>query len=196
VCVFVCLRVCVCVCVCVCLCVAKEIEAAGGKALPCVVDIRHEADLEKAVLSAVECFGGIDIVINNASAISLTGTESTPIKRFDLMNQVNARGTYLTTKTCLPYLQKASNPHILTISPPLNMNKRWFKNHVAYTIAKYGMSMCTLGWAEEFKEQQIAANALWPRTAIATAYVFSSSSRLISTFFSFSSAALCVLVLL
>ncbi len=148
---------------------AEEIEKAGGKALPLVVDIRNDEQTAEAVAKAVATFGGIDICVNNASAISLTGTLDTPVKKFDLMNQINARGTYSTSYLCLPHLLKAQNPHILTLSPPLNMNPKWFKNHVAYTMAKYGMSMCVLGMAEEFREQGVAVNALWPRTAIATA---------------------------
>lgn len=150
---------------------AEEIEAAGGKALPCVVDIRSEEALQGAIDKAVETFGGIDILINNASAISLTNTSFTSMKRFDLMHQVNTRGTFLASKLCLPHLRKAENPHILTISPPLNMDPKWFQNHVAYTIAKYGMSMCVLGMAGELASEGIAVNALWPRTAIATAAV-------------------------
>lgn len=148
---------------------AKEVEAAGGKCLPCIVDIRYEDQVQSAVEQAVRHFGGLDILVNNASAISLTGTLETPIKRYDLMNNINARGTYLVSQLCLPYLKKGTNPHVLTLSPPLNMKAHWFKNHVAYTIAKYGMSMCTLGMAEEFRSDNIAVNALWPATAIATA---------------------------
>ncbi len=148
---------------------AAEIEAAGGQALPIATDIRDEAQVEAAVEAAVERFGGIDILVNNASAISLTGTLETPMKRFDLMMSINLRGTYLCSRVCLPHLRKAANPHILTLSPPLNMNPRWFKGHVAYTMAKYGMSMCVLGMAEEFRADGIAVNALWPRTTIATA---------------------------
>jgi len=148
---------------------ATEIEAAGGKALPLQVDIRDEARVHEAVKETVEHFGGVDILVNNASAISLTGTLETPMKRYDLMNGINTRGTYLCSQACLPYLTKAANPHILTLSPPLNMNPRWFAPHVAYTIAKYGMSMCVLGMAEEFRHAGIAVNALWPRTVIATA---------------------------
>jgi citronellol/citronellal dehydrogenase len=150
---------------------AEEIEKAGGKALPQVVDIRHEDKIKAAVAKAVETFGGIDVLINNASAIMLTGTLETPLKRFDLMHQVNARGTFACSQACLPHLLKADNPHILNISPPLNMNPRWFKNHVAYTMAKYGMSMCVLGMAAEFEHKGVAVNALWPRTSIATAAV-------------------------
>ncbi len=150
---------------------AEEIEAAGGEALPLVVDVRSEEIVEGAVKQAVERFGGIDICINNASAIMLTGTLHTPMKRFDLMHQVNTRGTYLVSQKCLPHLLKADNPHILNLSPPLNMNPRWFRDHVAYTMAKYGMSMCVLGMSEEFKNKGVAVNALWPRTVIATAAI-------------------------
>jgi len=148
---------------------AEEIEKAGGKALPCVVDIRFEDQVQKAVDETVSKFGGIDILINNASAISLTPTLKTPMKTYDLMNQINARGTYLCSRVCLPYLLKANNPHILNISPPLSMEAKWFQGHVAYTMAKYGMSMCVLGMAEEFRDEGVAVNALWPRTAIWTA---------------------------
>ncbi|XP_063224574.1 hydroxysteroid dehydrogenase-like protein 2 [Bacillus rossius redtenbacheri] len=150
---------------------AQEVEAAGGQCLPCVVDVRNEEEVVAAVESAVKKFGGIDILVNNASAISLTGTLSTDMKRYDLMNNINARGTFLVSKVCLPYLKKSNAAHILNISPPLNMNPVWFKNHVAYTMAKYGMSMCVLGMAEEFREDRIAVNALWPRTAIHTAAI-------------------------
>ena len=148
---------------------AEEIERAGGKALPVQTDIREEDQVLAAVEQAVERFGGIDILVNNASAISLTGTLETPMKRFDLMLGINTRGTYLCSRACLPHLKRAENPQILTLSPPLNLNPRWFKRHVAYTIAKYGMSMCVLGMAEEFRAERIAVNALWPRTTIATA---------------------------
>jgi citronellol/citronellal dehydrogenase len=148
---------------------AEEIERAGGRALPVQTDIRDEDQVLRAVEQTVEHFGGIDILVNNASAISLTGTLETPMKRFDLMMGINLRGTYLCSRACLPHLKRAANPHILTLSPPLNLNPRWFGPHVAYTIAKYGMSMCVLGMAEEFKEDGIAVNALWPRTTIATA---------------------------
>ncbi|CAB3404754.1 unnamed protein product [Caenorhabditis bovis] len=148
---------------------AEEIEKAGGKALPCIVDVRDETSVKKAVEDAVKKFGGIDILINNASAISLTNTEDTEMKRYDLMHSINTRGTYLMTKTCLPYLKQGKNPHVLNISPPLLMEPRWFSNHVAYTMAKYGMSMCVLGHHEEFKPYGIAVNALWPLTAIWTA---------------------------
>lgn len=148
---------------------AKEIEEAGGKALPCIVDVRDEAQVKSAVQSAVEKFGGIDIVINNASAISLTPTGVTDMKRYDLMHNINTRGTFLVSKECLPYLKKSNHAHILNISPPLSMKPHWFANHVAYTMAKYGMSMCVLGMSEEFKSQNIGVNALWPQTAIHTA---------------------------
>lgn len=150
---------------------ADEIKESGGKALPLVCDIRSEEQVKSAVEAGVKKFGGIDICINNASAISLTPTLQTPMKRFDLMQQINTRGTFLVSQTCIPFLLKAENPHILNLSPPLNLNPRWFAPHSAYTIAKYGMSMCVLGMAGEFKEQGIAVNALWPRTAIATAAV-------------------------
>jgi len=150
---------------------AEEIEAAGGKALPVKVDIRDEANLQAAIDKTVETFGGIDICINNASAIALTDTLNTPMKRYDLMHSINARGTFMTSKLCLPHLLKADNPHILNISPPLNMEARWFGPHVAYTMAKYGMSLCVLGMAEEFKTRGVAVNALWPRTSIATSAV-------------------------
>jgi citronellol/citronellal dehydrogenase len=150
---------------------AEEIEAAGGKALPLVCDIRDDQAVKDAVTAGAEQFGGIDICINNASAISLTPTLQTPMHRFDLMHQVNTRGTFLVSQTCIPYLLKSDNPHILNLSAPLNMEEKWFRNHVAYTIAKYGMSMCVLGMAGEFRKQGIAVNALWPRTAIATAAV-------------------------
>jgi len=152
---------------------AEEIQKAGGAALPLVCDIREEQQVAAAVKQAVDRFGGIDILINNASAISLTGTLETPMKRFDLMFGVNVRGTYLCSQACIPHLKASAkagrNPHILTLSPPLNMNPKWFKNHVAYTMAKYGMSMCVLGMAEEFRADGIAVNALWPRTVIKTA---------------------------
>ncbi|KAM9700031.1 hydroxysteroid dehydrogenase-like protein 2 [Menidia menidia] len=147
---------------------AQEVEAAGGRALPCVVDIRDELQIGAAVQKAVEKFGGIDILVNNASAISLTGTLETPMKKVDLMLGINLRGTYLTSKLVIPHLLKSRSPHILNLSPPLNLNPVWFKNHTAYTMAKYGMSMCVLGMAEEFRGQ-IAVNALWPKTAIQTA---------------------------
>ena len=152
---------------------AAEIEAAGGKALAIQCDLRDELQIEAAVSQAAEAFGGIDILINNASAINLTRTDATPAKRFDLMFDVNVRGTFLTSQAALPHLRKSGaegrNPHILNLSPPLSMKPVWFKNHVAYTMAKYGMSMCVLGMAEEFKRDGIAVNALWPRTVIDTA---------------------------
>lgn len=150
---------------------AAEIEEAGGQALPLVCDIRDDEAVKDVVQQAAETFGGIDIVVNNASAIALLGTEQVSMERFDLMHQVNARGTFLVSKTCLPWLLKAENPHILTLAPPLNMLEKWFAPHVAYSMAKYGMSMCVLGMAGEFREQGIAVNALWPRTTIATAAV-------------------------
>ncbi len=150
---------------------AAEIEAAGGKALPLVVDIRNEEIVYDAVEQTVKCFGGIDILINNASAINLTPTLQTDMKRYDLMHHINTRGTFLSSKACLPHLLKAENPHVLNLSPPLNMEERWFAPHVAYTMAKFGMSMCVLGMSGEFKKQGVAFNALWPRTAIATAAV-------------------------
>ncbi|AYV46410.1 short chain dehydrogenase [Caulobacter flavus] len=150
---------------------ADEIAAAGGQALPLVVDVRDEASVQSAVDQAVERFGGIDILVNNASAISLTGTLSTDMKRYDLMHQVNTRGTFLTSKACIPHLKKAANPHVLMLSPPLDMSPRWFGGHVAYTMAKFGMSMCVLGMAKEFESDGIAFNALWPRTGIATAAI-------------------------
>jgi citronellol/citronellal dehydrogenase len=152
---------------------AKEIEAAGGTALPIQCDIRDEDAIEAAVNKAAEQFGGLDILVNNASAINLTPTEKTPAKRFDLMFDVNVRGTFLTSQAVIPHLRESAkagrNPHILTLSPPLSMSPKWFKSHVAYTMSKYGMSMCVLGMAEEFKRDGIAVNALWPRTAIDTA---------------------------
>merc|ERR1712241_1464106 len=152
---------------------AKEIEDLGGKALPVVVDVRSESAIQESVEQTVKHFGGIDILINNASAISLTGAQETPMKTYDLMHSINTRGTYLVSKCCLPYLKdsasKGRNPHILNNSPPLSLKPIWFKNHVAYTMAKYGMSMCVLGMAEEFKEAGIAVNAIWPKTAIMTA---------------------------
>jgi len=150
---------------------AAEIEEAGGQALPVVCDIRDDKAVKAAVDQGAETFGGIDIVVNNASAIALRGTDQISMDRFDLMHQVNARGTFLVSKTCLPWLLKAENPHILTLSPPLNMLEKWFAPHVAYSMAKYGMSLCVLGMAGEFREAGIAVNALWPRTTIATAAV-------------------------
>ncbi|XP_060077457.1 hydroxysteroid dehydrogenase-like protein 2 [Ylistrum balloti] len=150
---------------------AKEVEEAGGACLACQVDIRYEDQVKSAAEKAVAKFGGIDILVNNASAISMTGTLETEMKKFDLMTEVNGRGTFLCSKICLPYLMKSDNPHILNISPPLNLSSHWFKDHVAYTMAKYGMSMCVLGMAEEFRSKHVAVNALWPRTAIYTAAV-------------------------
>jgi len=147
---------------------ARQVEAAGGQCLPVQCDIRDEAQIARAVAAGVERFGGIDALVNNASAISLTGTMETPMKRFDLMFGVNVRGTYAASQACIPHLKKAANPHILTLASPINLNPVWFKRHVAYTMAKYGMSMCVLGMAEEFREAGIAVNALWPRTIIAT----------------------------
>jgi citronellol/citronellal dehydrogenase len=148
---------------------AEEIEQAGGKALPILCDIRNDDQLAAAVAQTAETFGGIDILVNNASAIHLTRTPQTEMKRFDLMHQINARGTYLASKLCIPHLAKAANPHILTLSPPLDMKAKWFQPHLAYSLAKFGMSIVVLGLAEELKPQGIAVNALWPRTTIATA---------------------------
>ncbi|MBC6403457.1 MAG: NAD(P)-dependent oxidoreductase [Hyphomonadaceae bacterium] len=150
---------------------AEEIEAAGGQVLPVVCDIRSEEAVQAAVDATVDKFGGIDICVNNASAISLTPTALTDMKRFDLMYQVNVRGTFLVSKLCLKHLKAADNPHILNLAPPLDMSAKWFKNHVAYTMAKYGMSMCTLGMAEEFRDDGVAVNSLWPLTAVDTAAV-------------------------
>ncbi|MCC6525759.1 MAG: NAD(P)-dependent oxidoreductase [Polyangiaceae bacterium] len=150
---------------------AQAIEAAGGRALACVVDIRFEEQVEAAVAQAVATFGGIDVLVNNASAISLTGTLATPMKRYDLMHAVNTRGTFLCSQKCIPHLARAASPHILNISPPLSMEARWFAPHVAYTMAKFGMSMCVLGMAEELRPQGIAVNALWPRAVIDTSAV-------------------------
>jgi citronellol/citronellal dehydrogenase len=151
--------------------VAEAIEKAGGKALPMICDIRFEEQVVEAVKQTVAKFGGIDICVNNASAIQLTGTLDTDMKRYDLMNGVNARGTFMVGRHCIPHLKKAKNPHILTLSPPLDMKAKWFAPNLAYAMAKFGMSFCTLGWAEEFRKDGIAANALWPRTTIATAAV-------------------------
>ncbi|MEE6187239.1 3-phenylpropionate-dihydrodiol/cinnamic acid-dihydrodiol dehydrogenase [Mycovorax composti] len=151
--------------------VAQELEAIGARALPVQCDIRNESMINDCVAKAVETFGGIDIVVNNASAISLTGTEETPLKRFDLMHDINVRGTFLVTQACLSYLKKSDHAHILTLSPPVNIKSQWLAPHVAYTISKYSMSMMALGWAEEFKNISIASNALWPRTTIDTAAV-------------------------
>ncbi len=152
---------------------AAEIEAAGGVALPIQCDLRDEDQIAASIAKAAETFGGIDILINNASAINLTKTEATPAKRFDLMFDVNVRGTFLTSQAAIPHLRESAkagrNPHIVTLSPPLSMKAKWFQHHVAYTMAKYGMSMCVLGMSEEFRKEGIAVNALWPRTAIDTA---------------------------
>jgi citronellol/citronellal dehydrogenase len=150
---------------------AEEIEKAGGKALPIVCDIRFEEQVQAAVGQTVAKFGGLDICVNNASAISLSGTLQTDMKRYDLMNGINARGTYLVSRTCIPHLLKARNPHVLNLSPPLDMSPKWFAGHTAYSMAKYGMSMCVLGMAAEFGDAGIAFNALWPRTGIATAAI-------------------------
>lgn len=150
---------------------AEEIEGAGGRALACIVDIRFEEQVHAAVEKTVETFGGIDMVINNASAIDLSSTLDVTMKRYDLMHHINTRGTFMTSKLCLPYLLKAENPHILNISPPLDMSSKWFAPHLAYTMAKFGMSMCVLGMAEELRQRGVAVNALWPRTTIATAAI-------------------------
>lgn len=149
----------------------EEIEAAGGKALACIVDVRFEEQIRAAMEQAANTFGGIDILVNNASAIHLSGTLETPLKRFDLMHGINTRGTFACSQAAIPYLEKAENPHILNLSPPLNMEAKWFAPHVAYTMAKFGMSLCVLGMAEELKPKKIAVNALWPKTVIATAAV-------------------------
>jgi citronellol/citronellal dehydrogenase len=150
---------------------AEEIEKAGGKALPIMCDIRFEEQVQAAVEKTVATYGGIDICVNNASAISLTGTLQTDMKRFDLMNQINSRGTYVVSRTCIPHLKRAANPHVLMLSPPLDMAPKWFKGHTAYTMAKFGMSMCVLGMSAEFADEGIAFNALWPRTGVATAAI-------------------------
>ena len=150
---------------------AEAIEDAGGRALPIVGDIRDEEQVFSAVAQAVERFGGIDVCVNNASAINLSGTEDLEMKRYDLMQDINTRGTFLVSKACIPHLRHAENPHVLSLSPPLNLAPKWFGSYAAYAIAKYGMSMCTLGMAEEFREEGIAFNSLWPRTIIATAAV-------------------------
>lgn len=148
--------------------VAKEIESLGGQALPLMVDVRDEEQIQNAINITIETFGKLDVLINNASAISLTDTLNTPMKRYDLMQEVNARATYACSQAAIPHLIKSTNPHILTLSPPLNMDKKWFAPHLAYTMSKYGMSMCTLGLSEELKKAGIAVNSLWPRTTIAT----------------------------
>jgi len=150
---------------------AAEIEAAGGQALACAVDVRDEGQIQDAVARTVERFGGIDVLVNNASAISLTGTRDTEMKRFDLMHQVNVRAMFACTRACLPHLEKAANPHVLVLSPPLSLEARWFAPHLAYTLTKMGMSLCVLGFAEELRANGIAVNALWPRTIIATAAI-------------------------
>src|SRR4051795_13525973 len=150
---------------------AGEIEAAGGQALPIVGDIRDEAQVAAAVEQAVERFGGIDVCVNNASAINLAGTEALEVKRYDLMQAINTRGTFVVSKACVPHLKRAENPHILTLSPPISLEPRWLGPHIGYTLAKYGMSLCALGFAAEFQADGIASNALWPRTLIGTAEV-------------------------
>ena len=151
--------------------VAAEVEQEGGQALAVALDVRDESAIAHAVARAADTFGGIDVLVNNASAISLSATPATPLRRYDLMQQVNARGTFACTQACLPWLERSANAHILTLSPPLNLKPRWLRDHLAYTISKYGMSLCTLGFAAEFAERGIAANSLWPRTTIATAAV-------------------------
>ena len=150
---------------------AAEVEAAGGRALPIVGDIRDEAQVQAAAAATVERFGGIDVCVNNASAIDLSGTEALAMKRYDLMQDINTRGTFVVSRACVPHLKSADNPHILTLSPPISLEPRWLGPHVAYTIAKYGMTLCALGFAAEFADAGIASNALWPRTLIATAAV-------------------------
>ncbi len=150
---------------------AEAVERAGGRALPLTVDVREETEVAEAMRRTAEHFGGIDILVNNASAIWLAGTAGTPMKRYDLMQQVNARGTFLCSQQALPYLQKSANPHILNLAPPINLSPKWLERHTAYTLAKYGMSLCTLGMAAEFRPQGIGVNALWPRTVIATAAI-------------------------
>ena len=150
---------------------ATEVEKAGGKALAVQCDIRFEDQVQNVIDKTIEKFGGLDILINNASAISLTNTEQTEPKRFDLMHDINVRGTFFVTKACLPHLKKSENPHILTLSPPINLDPKWFDKHVAYTLTKYNMSMMTIGWAKELKKDRVAANSLWPRTTIDTAAV-------------------------
>lgn len=149
---------------------AAEMEKEGGKALPIQMDVRYEEQVAEAINKTVNTFGGIDILINNASAISLTDTANTEMKRYDLMHQINVRGTFMTTKLALPYLKKSNNPHILVLSPPISLDPKWYESHLAYTMSKMNMSLCVLGWAAEFKDK-IAVNALWPRTTIATAAV-------------------------
>jgi citronellol/citronellal dehydrogenase len=150
---------------------AEELEAAGGQALPIVGDIRDDKQVEDAVEQTVERFGGIDICVNNASAINLSKTEDLPVRRFDLMQQINTRGSFVVTRACIPHLKRGSNPHILTLSPPIGLKPEWLGPHIGYTLSKYGMSLLALGWAEELREAGVASNALWPRTLIATAAV-------------------------
>ena len=150
---------------------AEEIVAAGGKALPLVVDVRDEAQVRDALEKTAATFGGVDIVVNNASAISLTNSQNTDMKRFDLMHQINARGTFMVSKFAVPYLEKSANPHILMLSPPLDLKEKWFAGHTAYSMAKYGMSLVVLGLAGELRRKGIAVNALWPRTTIATSAI-------------------------
>lgn len=150
---------------------AKDVEEAGGKALAVQVDIRNEEQIKAAIEKTIEIFGGIDILVNNASAIQLTNTEQTEAKRFDLMHDINVRGTFFVTQHCIPYLKKSSNPHILTLSPPINLDEKWLSAHIAYTMSKYNMSMMALAWAAELKKYNIASNTLWPATTIATAAV-------------------------
>jgi citronellol/citronellal dehydrogenase len=150
---------------------ARAVEEAGGRALPLVVDVRDEASVDAAVKQCAATFGGIDVCINNASAINLAGTEEIELRRYDLIQQINTRGTFVTSRACLPYLKRASNPHILTLSPPLDLRAKWFAPHLAYSLSKYGMSLCMLGMAAEYQSAGIACNALWPRTTIATAAV-------------------------
>ena len=150
---------------------AEEIEQAGGQALPIVGDVRDEQSVADAVAATVERFGGIDVLVNNASAINLAGTEALEMKRYDLMQTINTRGTFLASQKCVPHLKQSENPHVLTLSPPLSLDPKWFKNHVGYTLSKFGMSMCTLAMAEEFRDDGIAFNSLWPRTLVATAAV-------------------------
>lgn len=159
--------------------VADEVEKAGGKALPLMVDVRDESAVSEAISKAVNVFGGIDVLINNASAINLGSTTDISMKRFDLIFSVNVRATFMCSKLCVPHLKKSSNPHILNLSPPLSMKPKWFKKHVAYTMSKYGMSMCTLGMSEEFKKDGIAVNSLWPKTLIATAAISVNISKLL-----------------
>lgn len=159
--------------------VAAEVEKAGGQALPLMVDVRNEDNVAAAVEETVKQFGGIDVLVNNASAINLSNTSEINMKRFDLIFSVNVRATFMCSKLCAPHLKKSENPHILTLSPPLSMKPKWFKKHVAYTMSKYGMSMCTLGMSEEFKKDGIAVNSLWPKTLIGTAAISVNISRIL-----------------